>query len=183
MGNQALRARLGSLTQASFCFTLVEELAASEVLARFGATPAPEEDGLLGEEPLVGVTRAGRWAVALELESRLSADPAVLCTLSRGTRAVSVHRVLDSHVHLSLAEDGVLVTSLTTIPPRTRQGADPDRLLPMLREVGLAERPGERTTVEGGEIGRVLEAVHRAFGVSFSARLWEGPFTIGELPW
>lgn len=183
MGNQALRARLGRLTQASFCFTLVEGLAASEVLVRFGATPAPEGDGLLGEEPLVGVTRAWGWAVALELESRLGADPAVLCTLSLGTRAVSVHRVLDSHVHLSLAEDGVLVTSLTTIPPRTRQGADPDRLLPVLREVGLAEHPGGRTTVEGGEIGRVLEAVRRAFGVSFSARLWEGPFTIGELPW
>lgn len=72
MGNQTLRARLGSLTQASFCFTLVEGLAASEVLARFGATPAPAPagDGLLGEEPLVGVTRAGRWAVALELRLR-----------------------------------------------------------------------------------------------------------------
>ena len=182
MGNQALRARLGSLTGASFCFTLVEGLAASEVLARFGATPAPEGDGLLGEEPLVGVTRAGRWAIALELESSLGADPAVLCALSRGTRAVSVDRVLDSHVHLSLAEDRVLVTSLITIPPRTRQGADPDRLLPVLREVGLAEHPGKKTTVEGGEIGRVLDAVHRAFGVSFSARLWQGPFTIGELP-
>ena len=183
MGNQALRARLGGLTESSFCFTQVEGLAASEVLARVGATPAPEEDGLLGKQPLVGVTRVGRWAVALELESSLGADPAVLCTLSRRTRAVSVHRVLDSHVHLSLAEDGVLVTSLTTIPPRTRQGADPDRLLPVLREVGLAEHPAERTKVEGGEIGRVLEAVRGAFGVSFSARLWEGPFTIGELPW
>lgn len=70
MGNQTLRARLGSLTQASFCFTLVEGLAASEVLARFGATPAPEEDGLLGEEPLAGVTRTGRWAIALELRLR-----------------------------------------------------------------------------------------------------------------
>jgi Family of unknown function (DUF6461) len=181
MGNQALRARLGRLTQASFCFTLAEGLTTSDVLTRFGAVPAIE-DGLFSEEPLVSVTRAGRWAVALELESSLGADRAVLCALSGGTRAVSVHRVLDSHVHLSLAEDGVLVTSLTTVPPRTRQGADPDRLLPVLREVGLAEQRGEGDLVEGGEIGRVLDAVHRAFGVSFSARLWQGPFTIGELP-
>jgi hypothetical protein len=39
----------------------------------------------------------------------------VLCALSRGTRAVSVRRVLDSHVRLAFAEDGVLVTSLVTV--------------------------------------------------------------------
>jgi hypothetical protein len=104
----------------------------------------------------------------------------VLCALSRGTRAVSVRRALDSHVQLAFAEDGVLVTSLVTVPPITPKGADPDRLLPVLRELGLAGLP--RTAPVSSDLWAVVEAVHRAFDVSLSAELWEGPFTIGEFP-
>jgi hypothetical protein len=151
------------------------------VLARFGAVPAPEEDGLLGgEQPLIGVTRTGRWAVALELESSLGADPAVLCRASRATVAVSVQHVLDSHLRLSLAEDGVLMTSLATVPPMTRTGSEPDRLLPVLRDLALAGEPGAEPVRD--QVAAVIEAVRRAFGVSISARLWQGPFTLGELP-
>jgi hypothetical protein len=27
-----------------------------------------------------------------------------------------------------------------------------------------------------------IQRIHRAFDVSFSAQLWQGPFTIGEFP-
>jgi Family of unknown function (DUF6461) len=180
MSEKALRAVLGRLAQANFCFTLAEGLAESEVLARFGAVLAPDEDGLLAEEPLIGVTGTGRWAVALELGSSHGADPAVLCAVSRGTLAVSVRHALDSHVKLSVAEDGVVSTSLNTIPPMTRTGTEPDRLLPVLRELGLAGQPAAGPA--GSDLWAVMEAVHRAFDVSFSARLWQGPFTIGEFP-
>ncbi len=181
MEQQALAALLGPCARTSFCFTLLEGLAEAETLARFGAVPAPDEDGLLGgEAPLIGVTRAGRWAIALELESSLGTDPHVLCGLSRGTVAVSVQHVLDSHLRLSLAEDGVLVTSLATVPPMTRKGADPDRLLPVLREFGLAGQPAAGPVRDPAVA--VVEVVRRAFGIPISARLWQGPYTIGELP-
>lgn len=174
-------ALLGRHAQASFCFTLVQGLAKSEVLARFGAVPAPDEDGLPGGDvPLIGVTRAGRWAVALELESSMGTDPAVLCKVSGGTVAVSVQHVLDSHVRLSLAEEGVLITSLATVPPMTRTGSEPDRLLPVLRDLGLAGEPGAGPVRD--QVGGVVAAVRRAFGVPISARLWQGPFIIGALP-
>jgi hypothetical protein len=178
--DRALRARLGRYFQANFCFTLAEGLPASEVLTRFGAVPTPTEEELFADEPRIGVTRAGRWAFALEPESSRGADPEVLCAVSRGTRAVSVRRALDSHLQLAFAEDGVLVTSLVTIPPITPRGADPDRLLPVLRELGLAGLP--RTAPVSSDVWAVIEAVHRAFDVSLSAELWEGPFTIGEFP-
>lgn len=180
MSDAKLRRLMGRYARSSFCFTLADGLNEAEVVSRFGAVPVPDEDEPLGEEPLIGVKRAGRWTVVLEPDSWRAAESDVLCRVSRGTIALSVHHALDSHVKFSLAEDGILLTSLVTIPPMTRKGAEPDRLLPVLRDLGLAGEPGMSPV--GSSLQAVLEVVRRAFDVSFSADLWEGPFVVGEFP-
>jgi hypothetical protein len=179
MADEALRALLGRYAQANSCFTLVADMAESEVLDRFGATPVPDQDDVDGREPLIGVKRVGRWALVLEPNSTQGADSEVLSAVSRGTVAVSVHRALDSHVRLSLVEDGVVVTSLATMSPMSREGVEPDRLLPVLREFGLAGEPGEIPA--GGDVCAALAVVQQACDVSFSAQWWQGPFMVGEL--
>lgn len=137
----------------AFCFSFVRAVAPPELLRRFGADPAvarpmtlPEAAELqrspsAGFPDVVVVVSAGPWTLAVEPNGYLGSLPEVLRLLSVGTEAVSVFRNVNAVGSFGLAVDGRIVTQFDQREPGHRWGDDPDRLLPLMREVGLDPEP------------------------------------------
>lgn len=141
----------GWVERSSFCVTFVRGMTQDEVLAGFGATPGEAVGRTLAEAeagefsldeqygPFMRVGRCGEWLFAWEEISSEGTRPEVLRRISCGGEAVAIRHALDAFAEFAYAAGGVVVTQLVTIPPYTQQGSDPDRFLPLLQHVGLAE--------------------------------------------
>lgn len=133
--------------------TFARDLTARELLERMGADPETmavrgqddfnEEFGELlyaDESYVVSAGRFGAWAWAWEHGSlQCVADERLLQEVSAGTAAVVLHANEKPMVEFRYAEDGSLVTGITTLPgfgPEHRIGGDPLRFDPALRELG-----------------------------------------------
>jgi Family of unknown function (DUF6461) len=139
----------------SYCLTFVRGCGQREVMAAFGADPGAAVLRTLGDAewaeqrwedgygPFVRVGRAGDWLFAWEVLSAEGMRPEVARRVSAGGQAVTVQNCIGSFAGFSCAEDGEVVTSLVTIVPYTRGGRDPDRFLPLIRDVGLDFEAGQ----------------------------------------
>jgi len=174
----------GPAQRSSFCVTFVEGADEQAVFEAFGAQAgerqartaaqvrAAEDSFDDGYGPFVRVTRCGRWSVAWEETSSEGTRPEVLRRLSSGGRVVSVRHALDAFAQLAYAESGVVVSSVTTLPPYHREGSGPDRFLPVLQEAGLVADGAARDAFnmagpeQGGDLRAVLGAAQHSFGLS-----------------
>ncbi|MFI6801188.1 DUF6461 domain-containing protein [Streptosporangium canum] len=119
-----------------FCFTLVAGMEPAAVLHRLAAT-----SGELMEAPgYIEVGPADGGSVIVDLAGYAGIMRDVVCELSRGTVLATVHNNIDSIAKFIYAADGKVITELDPMfPDEPRRGAEPDRLLEDLEDLGLVD--------------------------------------------
>jgi hypothetical protein len=137
----------------AFCVSFVRGLDSVEMLRRMGAHPAAVRpltllaaDGLqmsldAGYPQVVLAAELGDWSVAIEANGFEGTRPEVLRVLSQGAEAVSVFCNINAVGRFNHVADGELLTGFEPLFPDRRQGRDPDRLLPWMRESAWTRRP------------------------------------------
>jgi hypothetical protein len=173
-----------------FCLTFIKGVDEHEALRRMGALPdtvatrTAEDVGRLhdfdhGYPTVASALPLGAWTVVVEPSGFEGAH--LVEALSRGTEAVSVLRHDYASDSFGYAVDGRLVTGFDPTFPTSRYGADPDRLLPRMREVGFTE--GDEGRFEG-PIARCLLVVEHITGVLPGFDALTGPLTSAHVePW
>lgn len=173
-----------------FSVTLVRQVGEAEALRRIGglpdtvATRTPTEIEDLhnfddGYPTVASVLPLGAWTVVFEPRGWESAG--LVSVLSDGTEAVSVLRHDYASPEFSYAVDGQLITQFDPTFPADRRGADPDRLLPEMREVGFAVDDDDQFD---GAIARSLRLAKQLTGVLPTFEALAGPLTSAYIePW
>lgn len=175
-----------------FCLTFVRGVDGVEALRRMGglldtvATRTWEDIGDLhnfddGYPDVASVLPLGEWTVVFEPDGFNGSH--LTPVLSRGTEAVSVLRhdyATPAFVH---AVDGELVTHFDPTFPADRHGADPDRLLTLMHEVGFTTTEDDPDRF-AGDTGRSLRLVEKLTGVLPTFEALTGPLTSAHVePW
>ncbi|MER6992128.1 DUF6461 domain-containing protein [Saccharopolyspora hirsuta] len=174
-----------------FCLTFVKDVGIDEALRLMGGftdttavrTSSPidaadsySDSGL----ELAMVARLGDWTLVFEPYGFWGSSLTPI--LSRGTEAVSLLRHDYASPHLDHAVDGELVTGLDPVFPDMRHGTEPDRLNPLLREVGFDLEDCENG--QDSPFSRSLRMIRLLTGVAPSYELLTGPLTSAHFdPW
>ncbi|MFJ6675724.1 DUF6461 domain-containing protein [Actinosynnema sp. NPDC091369] len=131
-----------------FCLTFIKGVDEAEALRRMGALPdtvatrTAQDIGELhdfdhGYPTVASALSLGAWTVVFEPSGFEGSH--LVEALSRGTEAVSVLRHDYASPSFGYAVDGRLITEFDPTFPATRDGEDPDLLLPRMLEVGFTE--------------------------------------------
>ncbi|MFD1051899.1 DUF6461 domain-containing protein, partial [Kibdelosporangium lantanae] len=129
-----------------FCLTFVKDVDTTEALRRMGGlldtvtVRALTDIGDLhtfdnGYPEVASVAALDGWTVLFEPGGFEGNH--LVAALSQGTEAVSVLRHDYASPSFDYAVDGTLVVHFDPTFPAYRHGSDPDRLLPLMREVGF----------------------------------------------
>ncbi|MFE9748972.1 DUF6461 domain-containing protein [Saccharothrix saharensis] len=173
-----------------FCLTFTKGVDEAEALRRMGALPdtvatrTVEDIGELhdfdhGYPTVASALSLGAWTVVFEPNGFEGAH--LVEALSRGTEAVSVLRHDYASHSFGYAVDGRLITGFDPTFPSYRHGADPDRLLPRMLEVGFTEDDEGQFD---DTIARCLLVVEHVTGVLPAFDALTGPLTSAQIePW
>ncbi|SDM55678.1 DUF6461 domain-containing protein [Allokutzneria albata] len=186
----------GQVLDEIFCLTFVRGVDAAEALRRMGgmpdtvATRTSSDHWKLhnfddGYPETALALPLGTWTVVFEPSgfNGSSLTPVV----SRGTEVVSVLRHDYATPSFDYAVDGELITTFDPTFPAHRYGADPDRLLPRMLDVGFGITEDEED--DGfdnfdGAFGRSLRLIEQVTGVLPAFEALTGPLTSAYLePW
>ncbi|RBQ16895.1 hypothetical protein DP939_27915 [Spongiactinospora rosea] len=164
-----------SLGISGFCFTLVAGLQPAEVLQRLAVNP----DEPLQAEGYIEVGPAEGGSVIVEPAGYMGIMRDAVRPLSAGTVLASVHNNIDQHARFIYAADGKVITGLDPMfPDEPRWGAEPDRLLPDLEDLGLADEFDEdEEWQEPGEqfVEAALALAERCTGIRLTPEQVRGP--------
>ncbi|MER5319506.1 DUF6461 domain-containing protein [Streptosporangium roseum] len=136
------------------CVSFVRPLSPVEALTRLGAETSGIEEATFEElqertmkcidsddrmrTSYVGALETDGWTVLIQLWTVSTVlNRPKLRRLSQATEVVSVDRNVHATDHFVYAVDGKLITRFDQLAPQARAGSDPDRLVDMMREVGL----------------------------------------------
>jgi hypothetical protein len=173
-----------------FCLTFVKGVDEGEALRRMGGLPDTVavrtvadirqlHDFDHGYPTVASALPLGAWTVVFEPNGFEGSH--LLPALSRGTEAVSVLRHDYAYHSFDYAVDGQVITAFDPVFPGSRDGDDPDRLLPRMLDVGFTEDD------EGDfddTIARCLLLVERITGVLPAFEALAGPLTSAHIePW
>ncbi|QFU91047.1 DUF6461 domain-containing protein [Amycolatopsis sp. YIM 10] len=174
-----------------FCLTFIRGVDEREALRRMGglpgsfATRTPSEMEAQknfdnGYPEVASALPLGDWTVVFEPGGFHGTG--LTPVLSRGTEAVSVLRHDYASPGFAYSVDGELVTGFDPTFPAYRTGADPDRLLTRMREVGFAM--GEDDDNFDRDTARGLVLVERLTGVLPTLDALTGPLVSAHFePW
>ncbi|MEU4508168.1 DUF6461 domain-containing protein [Nonomuraea wenchangensis] len=169
----------GGLGVSGFCFTLVAGLKPAEVLERLAVEP---------DEPLqavgyieVGPAEGGSVIVEPAGYTGIMRDAVV--PLSAATALATVHNNVLQHATFIYAVDGKVITGLDPMfPAAPRWGAEPDRLLPHLEDLGLVdefdefdEDDEEWPALGGRHVETALALAERCTGIRLLPEHVRGP--------
>ncbi|MFD1150447.1 DUF6461 domain-containing protein [Saccharothrix hoggarensis] len=171
-----------------YCLTFIKGVDEAEALRRMGglpgtvATRAREDVADLhnyddGYPEVALALPLGTWTVVFEPNGFQGSH--LVEVLSRGTEAVSVLRHDYASPSFEYAVDGVLITGFDPTFPTYRHGADPDRLLSRMRDVGFPE--DEEDEAVDDPIARCLEVVGDLTGVLPAFDDLAGPLTSAHI--
>ena len=175
-----------------FCLTFIRGVDAAEALRRMGglpdtvATRTSSDLGNLhtfddGYPEMASALPLGAWTVVFEPNGFNGS--LMTATLSRGTEAISVLRHDYASAGFTYAVDGELVTYFDPISPAYRNGADPDRLLTPMRDLGFPVTEDEEDDSDG-DTSRSLRLVEQLTGVLPTFAALTGPLTSAHVePW
>lgn len=178
-----------------FCLTYVKDVDEIEVLRRMGGLPDTiavrtheQVESLAdydnGYPDVALVQRMGEWTVVFEPYGFHGAS--LFDALSRGTEAVCVQRHDYAESMFGYAVDGELITAFDPLIPAYRDGADPDRLLERMIEIGFntVDEDDYMDDPEFGTIGSCLLLARQLTGVLPTPEALTGPLTSVYLePW
>jgi hypothetical protein len=154
---------------------VIEALGADSAAARMLSAEAAVET--LGYS-WVRAGRTGEWAFAMGAASLSMQDyEQAAIGLSAGTELVLFLAGMELDYFLYLA-DGITVTSFEPLMSAWRDGADPDRFVPQMRQVGLGVDPSADDDEPGREPSptiALLEMLTLALGIRLSRGTAMGP--------
>ncbi|WP_248960824.1 DUF6461 domain-containing protein [Sphaerisporangium perillae] len=168
-----------------FCLTFVKDVVPEEALRRIGVTPDPAAglDDISGH-PIAAYAAFG-GTVLLEPNGFAGTMTEVVRRLSAGTAMASVFLNVNAHQQFLFAADGRLVTGFEPDGPDVRWGADPDRLLPYMSDLGMPTEEEEVDAAldddEGDDpILTTMALAERATGVRLTRDHLARPALIGS---
>ncbi|MGP4102761.1 DUF6461 domain-containing protein [Nonomuraea sp. KM90] len=166
----------GGLGLSGFCFTLVAGLQPAEVLERLAVKP----DEALQAEGYIEVGPSEGGSVIVEPAGYMGIMRDAVHPLSAATVLASVHNNVDQHARFIYAVDGKVITGLDPMfPDEARWGAEPDRLLPHLEDLGLVDEFDEDDEEWQAPRGRFVEAAlalaERCTGIRLTPEQVRGP--------
>ena len=178
-----------------FCLTFVKGVDTTEALRRMGGlfdTVAVRALPEIGDQhtfdngypELASAVELDGWTVLLEPGGFEGSH--LVEALSQGTEAVSVLRHDYASPTFEHAVDGTLVVRFDPTFPAYRYGSDPDRLVPLMREVGFVTEDDEDD--DGGQydnaISRSLMLTERLTAVLPTFDMLTGPLASAHFePW
>lgn len=175
-----------------FCLTFVRDLDESEVLRRMGGLPdtvavrtLEELESLTnydnGYPDVAMVLPLGAWTVVFEPTGFHGSS--LFTVASRGTEAICVQRHDYAESSFGYAVDGTMITAFDPLSPAYRVGADPDRLLERMTELGFSMTDDDYEP-DFGTMGRCLRLAGQLTGVIPTREALTGPLTSVYLePW
>jgi uncharacterized protein DUF6461 len=142
----------------AYCFSLVREVEPLVALSKIGgevdaASPMTLSDAVALTydvtvfSDIALACQVEDWTIVIEVNGFQGSRSEVLSSLSWQTEAVTAYRNVNDVGHFSHAMNGDVWTSFDPLFPGRRDGRYPDRLLPLMRRVGLdpdldmSERP------------------------------------------
>jgi hypothetical protein len=135
----------------AICVAVVRGRTEDEVIDRYGGDPAGAAPATLDSawergqdgDSVLFVGGAGGAVLAVEDNGFQGSRPEVLreVTAGGGTMA-SLFWNVNMLSRFSLAEDGEVIVAFEGLFPDMRSGADPDRLVPLMRELGFRTEAG-----------------------------------------
>ena len=186
----------GGRDSIQFDLVFVRDVPVEGVIEAFGMDPAAAKlipqagddkpyqyrchDDRLGPTyaPWIRVGRAGEWVFVISPCLADIPGANAVHELSRGTATAwcAWNIKIDS---LRYYEDGVLVTLFEPLRSYFRDGSDPDRFMPQMRQAGLAVDPGEADDLDS-YLDRdfricALEMLTLALGIRVPAQVAYGP--------
>ncbi|MGW2229911.1 DUF6461 domain-containing protein [Streptomyces formicae] len=156
-------ASLAEITAATF--TVVRGAEEAEVIRIFGGDPGRARAATLDSLPVdfdeehVVVSRSGETVITLEWNGYQGSRAEVLRPLSQLGRTASAFWNVNHHSQLSLAEDGLVLSSFDMLFPEDVHGARPGAWQPLLEGISF----GSSTWLSG------LAALQRATGARLNA--------------
>ena len=172
-----------------FCVTFARAVGERELLARMGVEPrrirrldevdAAEMDLSPdhGFGPMVRTGRSGAWTFAIETGGGAEGvRPVVVRRAAATGEAVALSVNVNALAQLVVADHGRIVTELDPYRPEERSGAEPDRLLPFLRAVGLGQ--GEEPS---NPPAAMLALAETAFNLTLDGAALTGPLPGGPI--
>ncbi|MGW7535138.1 DUF6461 domain-containing protein [Amycolatopsis sp. NPDC054798] len=180
----------------AWCVTVVRERGPDEVLAKMGTTPgsigsAAVEDvpfGVTDRELVLARALPGRdWTLAVELDGPtgfLGWRRELLAALSADGGAAGAAVFLPNVQEVSAAEDGRVAAVIDPLHSYRRSGADPDRFVGPMRDLGFRVDDQDDTAgavrdlPPGALITLLLEVVT---GVELDAAAFAGPWRGGTV--
>jgi hypothetical protein len=167
----------GSLCLSGFCLTFARDLSPEETFCRIGVTAKPPGDP--GDPPTdypITAYAAIGGTVLLEENGYAGTLVEVTRRLSAGTVTAAVFVNVNADQQFVYAADGRLITGFEPDGPDSRWGADPDRLLAHMRELGMPTEEDEARAYldadpedEYDPIITALALAERATGVRLTA--------------
>ncbi|MFE1029718.1 DUF6461 domain-containing protein [Streptomyces sp. NPDC058818] len=135
----------------AYCFTLVHNLAPSDLLHRLEGQDEPALTGTgavvdaafdlshqsAGKRQLVAMTTAGSWTLLIEPNGYLGVTEDLALAASGGTRWVSHFVNINGLDAFLWAEDSVRRLSFEPMFPDERWGTTPDELLDVMHSIGF----------------------------------------------
>jgi hypothetical protein len=177
-----------------FCLTFIRGVDAAEALRRMGGLPDTvatrtwSDIGDLhnfddGYPEMASALSLGTWTVVFEPNGFNGSH--LTTTLSRDTEAISVLRHDYASPSFDYAVNGEPITQFDPIVPAYRYGADPDRLLTRMRDLGFPTTEDEEDDDSfNGDTGRCLRLVEQLTGVLPTYAALTGPLASAHVePW
>jgi hypothetical protein len=177
-----------------FCLTFIRGVDGPEALRRMGGLPDTtatrtwSDIGDLhnfddGYPEVASVLPLGTWTVVFEPNGFNGSHLTPI--VSRGTEAVSVLRHDYASPTFAYAVDGELITHFDPTFPAYRHGADPDRLLSRMHDVGFTTTEDDEDDDNfNGDTGRSLRLIEQLTGVLPTFEALASPLTSAHIePW
>ncbi|WP_156727309.1 DUF6461 domain-containing protein [Streptomyces apocyni] len=152
-------------------FTVVSCAYEAAVIRLFGGDPSEARPATLDDFPetvgedVIFVSRSGPTVVVIENNGFQGSREEVLRPLSQLGRTASAYWNVNANNELSLAEDGLVLSSLDMLMPEDRYGTRPDAWQPLLHGIDF-DAPGW---------GSALTALQRATGARLDTAWAAGP--------
>ncbi|MFC4534684.1 DUF6461 domain-containing protein [Sphaerisporangium dianthi] len=169
-----------------FCLTFVRDVDPEEALRRIGVTPGPAAEvdwASFGDHPIAAYPAIG-GAALLEYNGYAGTLAEAVRLLSAGTVMAAVFVNVNADQQFVFAADGLLVTGFEPDGSDERWGADPDRLLPQMLDLGMPTKDEEADAAldddEYDPVLTVMALAERATGVRVTRGHLAGPALAGS---